>query len=113
MESRGIRVNMEGCKSARQHLETKIRQLEERAHELAGVLFSLSVPAEVASVLYTHLKLPVPTGCNKGKQHPSTDKQALDALMYGLLFVVLFLNDPYSCSVLLIAEFHLEGAFIQ
>ncbi|CAD6343940.1 unnamed protein product [Miscanthus lutarioriparius] len=31
-------------------------------------------------ILYTHLKLPVPKGCEKGKLHPSTDKQSLDHL---------------------------------
>ncbi|KAI5071714.1 hypothetical protein GOP47_0013965 [Adiantum capillus-veneris] len=80
LEAFGITVDMEECKRARQQLESKIKELEGRAHDLAGVLFSLSVPAEVASVLYTHLKLPIPAGCNRKKQHPSTDKQALDAL---------------------------------
>ncbi|KAH7283331.1 hypothetical protein KP509_34G001800 [Ceratopteris richardii] len=80
LEVFGITVDIEECKRARRQLELKIKELEGRAHELAGVLFSLSVPAEVASVLYTHLKLPVPVGCNTKKQHPSTDKHALDAL---------------------------------
>jgi DNA polymerase theta len=113
MESHGIRVDIEGCKIARQKLETKIRQLEERAHELAGVLFSLSVPAEVASVLYTHLKLPVPIGCNKGKQHPTTDKQALDALMYGCLFLSIVLDGVCAVPFVYWLYFHFEGANIQ
>ncbi|XWS70349.1 hypothetical protein CRYUN_Cryun03dG0040300 [Craigia yunnanensis] len=36
--------------------------------------FSLHTAADIANVLYGHLKLPVLEGRNKGKQHPSTDK---------------------------------------
>lgn len=82
MEKWGIGVNMEECWKARCVLEQKLKELEEKAHTLSGVRFSLSTPADVAKVLYSHLKLPVPEGCNKGKQHPSTDKHALDLLRY-------------------------------
>lgn len=82
MEKWGIGVNMEACWQARRVLEQKLKELEEKAHTLSGVRFSLSTPADVAKVLYSHLKLPVPEGCNKGKQHPSTDKHALDLLRH-------------------------------
>ncbi|MCO5578547.1 hypothetical protein L7F22_032390 [Adiantum nelumboides] len=39
LESFGIRVDMEGCKQARQQVESKIKELEGRAQKLAGVLF--------------------------------------------------------------------------
>ncbi|KAH9300440.1 hypothetical protein KI387_012023, partial [Taxus chinensis] len=80
MENWGIGIDMEVCWKAKRVLEHKIRELEENAQMLAGVTFSLSTPADVANVLYSHLKLPVPAGCNKGKQHPRTDKHALDLL---------------------------------
>jgi DNA polymerase theta len=40
------------------------------------------MPADIAKVLFEHLKLPIPDGKNKGKNHPSTDKHCLDALRY-------------------------------
>ncbi|XP_024542477.1 helicase and polymerase-containing protein TEBICHI-like isoform X1 [Selaginella moellendorffii] len=80
MEKCPIGVNMKSCFTARHLLETKLKELESKAQIMAGMNFSLSLPADVADLLYRHLKLPVPPGCAKGKQHPSTDKQALDQL---------------------------------
>lgn len=80
MESCGIHIDMNDCRQMRELLVKKIEALDTTAHALAGINFSLSAPAEVADILYKHLKLPVPPGCNKGKLHPSTDKQALDYL---------------------------------
>ncbi|CAK9217649.1 unnamed protein product [Sphagnum jensenii] len=79
METWGVGVDMEACRKAQQLLNCKLRALEVKAQQLAGMPFSLSIPGEVAHVLYQHLQLPVPAGC-KGKQHPSTDKHALDLL---------------------------------
>ncbi|KAG0620039.1 hypothetical protein M758_4G184200 [Ceratodon purpureus] len=79
METSGLAVDMRVCRKAQSLLHRKLRELEVLAERLAGMSFSLSAPAEVAHVLYRHLKLPVPPG-SKGKHHPSTDKQALDFL---------------------------------
>ncbi|KAL0330327.1 UNVERIFIED_CONTAM: Helicase and polymerase-containing protein TEBICHI [Sesamum radiatum] len=79
MEIWGIGVDMEGCLRARHILGRKLKCLEREAYKLAGKTFSLSMPADIASVLYEHLKLPMPEGY-KGKQHPSTDKHCLDVL---------------------------------
>ncbi|KAL0330755.1 UNVERIFIED_CONTAM: Helicase and polymerase-containing protein TEBICHI [Sesamum angustifolium] len=79
MEIWGIGVDMEGCLRARHILGRKLKCLEREAFKLAGKTFSLSMPADIASVLYEHLKLPMPEGY-KGKQHPSTDKHCLDVL---------------------------------
>ncbi|KAH9571445.1 hypothetical protein CY35_02G094300 [Sphagnum magellanicum] len=79
METWGVGVDMEACRKAQQLLNCKLHALEVKAQQLAGMPFSLSIPGEVAHVLYQHLQLPVPAGC-KGKQHPSTDKHALDLL---------------------------------
>lgn len=81
METWGVGVDMEACRKAQQLLNCKLGALEVKAQQLAGMPFSLSIPGEVAHVLYQHLQLPVPAGC-KGKQHPSTDKHALDLLRY-------------------------------
>ncbi|XP_031265968.1 helicase and polymerase-containing protein TEBICHI isoform X2 [Pistacia vera] len=80
MELWGIGVNMEGCLQARNLLQKKLRYLEKEAYKLAGIKFSLYTAADIANVLYGHLKLPIPEGHNKGKQHPSTDKHCLDLL---------------------------------
>ncbi|XVF35495.1 hypothetical protein REPUB_Repub18cG0150400 [Reevesia pubescens] len=80
MELWGIGINMEGCLWARNLLGKKLRCLEKEAYKLAGMTFSLTTAADVANVLYGHLKLPVPVGRNKGKQHPSTDRHCLDLL---------------------------------
>ncbi|KAL5850413.1 hypothetical protein ACOSQ3_008468 [Xanthoceras sorbifolium] len=80
MELWGIGVDMEGCLQARNLLQKKLRYLEKEAYKLAGMTFSLYTAADIANVLYGHLKLPIPEGHNKGKQHPSTDKHCLDLL---------------------------------
>ncbi|XVE71071.1 hypothetical protein DITRI_Ditri10aG0120700 [Diplodiscus trichospermus] len=80
MELWGIGIKMEECLWARNLLGKKLRCLEKEAYKLAGMAFSLYAAADIANVLYGHLKLPVPEGRNKGKQHPSTDKHCLDLL---------------------------------
>ena len=79
MELYGIGVDMEGCIQSRHLLGKKLRDLEKEAYKLAGTRFSLYTAADIADVLYTRLKLPIPDGY-KGKQHPSTDKHCLDLL---------------------------------
>ncbi|KAL8537172.1 hypothetical protein ACS0TY_012379 [Phlomoides rotata] len=79
MEICGIGVDMEGCLKARQILGRKLKCLEKEAYRLAGKTFSLSMPADIANILYEHFKLPMPEGYN-GKQHHSTDKHCLEML---------------------------------
>lgn len=73
---------MEGCLQSRHLLRRKLKYLEKEAHKLAGMTFSLSTSADIANVLYVHLKLPIPEAYNKGKQHSSTDKHCLDFLRH-------------------------------
>ena len=82
MELWGIGVDIEGCLGARNILRDKLRSLEKKAFELAGMTFSLHNPADISNVLFKQLKLPIPETQNKGKLHPSTDKQCLDLLRY-------------------------------
>lgn len=82
MELCGIGVDMERCLCSRHLLGRKLRYLEKEAYKLAGMTFSLYTAADIANVLYEHLKLSVPEGHNKGKCHPSTDKHCLDLLRY-------------------------------
>ncbi|CAN6826846.1 unnamed protein product, partial [Brassica oleracea] len=80
MELWGIGVDIEGCIKARNVLRDKLRSLEKKAFELAGMTFSLHSPADISNVLFRQLKLPIPENHNKGKLHPSTDKHCLDLL---------------------------------
>ncbi|KAF1858617.1 hypothetical protein Lal_00044650 [Lupinus albus] len=82
MELWGIGVDLERCIQARKLLVKRLRYLENEAYKLAGITFSLSTPADIAKVLFEHLKLPIPDGRNNGKQHPSTNKHCLDALRH-------------------------------
>lgn len=82
MEIWGIGVDVDGCLRARHVLGKKLKELEKEAFKLAGFSFSLYSTADIANVLYTRLKLPIPDTCNKGKQHPSTNKHSLDLLRY-------------------------------
>ncbi|GJM87561.1 hypothetical protein PR202_ga03528 [Eleusine coracana subsp. coracana] len=82
MELWGIGADMDACLSARHIIIRKLKELEKEAYRLAGKSFSLNATADIADILYTHLKLPVPKGCEKGKLHPSTDKQSLEHLRY-------------------------------
>lgn len=81
MEISGIGVDMEGCLRARHVLGKKLKLLEKEAYRLAGKTFSLSMPADIANILYEHLKLPMPEGY-EGKNHHRTDKHCLEMLRY-------------------------------
>ncbi|XP_015698275.1 helicase and polymerase-containing protein TEBICHI [Oryza brachyantha] len=80
MELWGIGADMDACLHARHIIIKKLKELEKEAYKLAGKSFSLNSTADIADILYTHLKLPAPKGCEKGKLHPSTNKQSLDHL---------------------------------
>ncbi|XP_062201875.1 helicase and polymerase-containing protein TEBICHI isoform X2 [Phragmites australis] len=80
MELWGIGADMDACLHARHIIINKLKELEKEAYRLAGKSFSLNATADIADILYTHLELPVPKGCEKGKLHPSTGKQSLDHL---------------------------------
>ncbi|CAM0949659.1 unnamed protein product [Alopecurus aequalis] len=80
MELWGIGADMDACLRARHIIIKKLKELEKEAYKLVGKSFSLNANADIADILFTHLKLPVPKGCEKGKLHPSTDKQCLDHL---------------------------------
>ncbi|WVZ89441.1 hypothetical protein U9M48_035849 [Paspalum notatum var. saurae] len=80
MELWGIGADMDACLRARYLIMKKLKELEKEAYRLAGKSFSLTATADIADILYKHLKLPVPSNCEKGKLHPSTDKQSLEHL---------------------------------
>ncbi|GAB2238996.1 hypothetical protein Droror1_Dr00024909 [Drosera rotundifolia] len=94
-------VDMDGCLQARQLLAKKLRSLEKEAYKLAGMTFSSYMPTDIANVLYERLKLPVPEGHNKGKQHASTDKHCLDLLRdeHPIVPIIKSIGLEISCSL--------------
>ena len=53
--------------------------LNNRAYKLSGKVFDLSQPSEVANILFGILELPQ-LGKRKRHNHPTTEKEALEAL---------------------------------
>ena len=104
MELWGIGADMDACLRARHIIIKKLKDLEKEAYKLVGKSFSLNANADIADILFTHLKLPVPKGCEKGKLHPSTDKQCLDHLRYFFFPFPHCLRDAhfFSCLVTVI-----------
>lgn len=100
MELWGVGIDMESCLRARHDLMRKLKELENDAHSLAGMPFSLYSTADIAHVLYTRLKLPIPNGCKSGKLHPSTNKQSL-ALLRGQHPIISVIKEHRTLSKLL------------
>ncbi|CAJ1972305.1 unnamed protein product [Sphenostylis stenocarpa] len=110
MEIWGIGVDLERCIQARKLLVKRLRHLEKEAYKLAGRTFSLNMPADIAKVLYEHLKLPIPSVRNKGKQHLSTSKHCLDALSILPLLVCKSKSTPldsYCTQISTVFDFNL------
>lgn len=108
MELWGIGADMDACLNARHIIIRKLKELEKEAYRLAGKSFSLNATADIADILYTHLKLPVPKGCEKGKLHPSTDKQSLEHLRY-FQFSVFSFDVKHVCMTIIV----LIGSFFS
>ncbi|KAK8940202.1 hypothetical protein KSP40_PGU013552 [Platanthera guangdongensis] len=100
MELWGVGIDMEACLRARHDLMRKLKELEKDAHSLAGMPFSLYSTADIAHVLYTRLKLPIPNSCKNGKLHPSTNKQCL-ALLRGHHPIISVIKEHRTLSKLL------------
>lgn len=115
MELWGIGADMDACLRARHIITKKLKELEKEAYRLAGKSFSLNATSDIADILYTHLKLPVPKGCEKGKLHPSTDKQSLDHLRY-FSFSPVVSSDIKTCHFWffgLCVPFYVQTLFMQ
>ncbi|MGQ9678942.1 MAG: DNA polymerase I [bacterium] len=58
MERRGVKIDADFFYKLEQELTEEQRMVEKRIHELAGVVFNVSSPKQLASVLFEQLKLP-------------------------------------------------------
>ncbi|HEU0201438.1 MAG TPA: DNA polymerase I [Burkholderiaceae bacterium] len=78
MERIGVLVDREKLIAQSGELEGRLRELEARAHELAGQPFNLGSPKQIGEVLFGKLGLPVVKKTMSGA--PSTDEDVLEKL---------------------------------
>lgn len=77
MEKRGIGIDVNFLKQLKQKVEQNIRQIIDECYKIAGCVFNLNSPKQLAEVLFERLKLPP---VKKGKSHYSTDYEVLQEL---------------------------------
>lgn len=77
MEVLGIRVDAENLREQSAGFEEEIVQRTAEIHALAGREFNVNAPAQLATVLFEDLQLPV---LKKGKTGPSTNAEVLEKL---------------------------------
>ncbi len=78
MERHGVLIDARLLAAHSRELGTRIVELEQRAHQLAGQPFNLASPKQVQEVLFTRMQLPVKKKTATGQ--PSTDEDVLDEL---------------------------------
>ncbi|SDK09171.1 DNA polymerase I [Billgrantia gudaonensis] len=89
MERAGVALDPERLHAQSQALETRIRELETKAFELAGREFNLGSPKQLGQILFEEQKIPVIKKTPKGA--PSTAEAVLEelALDYPLPKVIM------------------------
>ncbi|HHQ69318.1 MAG TPA: DNA polymerase I, partial [Halothiobacillaceae bacterium] len=90
MERAGICVDAERLAKQGETLKKRIAEIEAKAHELAGRVFNLGSPKQLADILYEQLQLPVRVKTPKGE--PSTNERALNELVDEHPLVALILD---------------------
>ena len=89
IERNGVALDAERLHEQSQQLETRIRELESQAYELAGREFNLGSPKQLGQILFEEQKIPVIKKTPKGA--PSTAEAVLEelALDYPLPKVIM------------------------
>lgn len=77
MEKRGIGIDVNFLKELKKWLEKDISLLADECFKIAGCVFNINSPKQLAEVLFERLKL---TPVKKGKSHFSTDFEVLQQL---------------------------------
>ncbi|MBI4341560.1 MAG: DNA polymerase I [Candidatus Omnitrophica bacterium] len=77
MEAAGIAIDRPYLAGLKATMDTRLLQLTEEIHRLAGAPFNLNSPKQLAQVLFERLKLPV---IKRTKTGPSTDAGVLQQL---------------------------------
>eukprot|EP01135_Chromosphaera_perkinsii_P001991 Nk52_evm38s215 gene=Nk52_evmTU38s215 len=86
MELNGFGFRKDTCDTLKEKLSQTLNDLEAEAYQCAGVVFSLTSPAEISRVLFGTLQLPYPMGKNnsiiEGVVKYSTAKETLEKLTH-------------------------------
>lgn len=77
MEWNGIRVDVSELKRQSEQATARLQELMKQIHEMAGTVFNIDSPKQLAKVLFDDLKLPVQ---KRTKTGPSTDQEVLEKL---------------------------------
>ena len=78
MEQRGVLVDVDALRKQGRQLATRMQELTEQCHALAGHPFSLDSPKQLQALLFEELKLTAVLKTPKGQ--PSTNEEALEAI---------------------------------
>lgn len=77
MEKRGIGIDIQFLKDLKRQIEKKTTGLVDGCYRIAGSIFNINSPKQLAQILFEKLKLPP---VKKGKSHYSTDFEVLQQL---------------------------------
>jgi DNA polymerase-1 len=75
MENQGVLIDNDQLYQQSQELEQRLQQVEQQAHDLAGQVFNLSSPKQLAEILFEKQGLPIRKKTPKGA--PSTAEEVL------------------------------------
>ena len=78
MEQRGVLVDVDALRQQSRELATRMHELTNQCHAIAGRVFSLDSPKQLQVLLFDELKLPAVLKTPKGQ--PSTNEEALEAI---------------------------------
>jgi len=90
MERHGVCIDAEKLRAQSSELATRLKELEDQAHQLAGRVFNLSSPQQLQTVLYQQMQLPVLEKTPKGA--PSTAESVLQELALSYLLPKIILE---------------------
>jgi DNA polymerase-1 len=79
MEKRGIGVDLDFLKELKHRIEKDMTKLVDECYSIAGSVFNMNSPKQLAQILFERLKLPP---LKKGKSHYSTDYEVLQQLSH-------------------------------
>jgi DNA polymerase-1 len=85
MEYRGVKIDGEALKKAKDVITAENKELEAKIYELAGVRFKITSSQQLADVLFTKLGLPPGEMTSEDSDTPSTDKFALAKLEHPII----------------------------
>ena len=80
MELTGIKIDVDYLDKVASELKSQMQVIEKEIYELAGVVFNIMSPAQLAKILFETLAIPYPKRVKDGKY--STSKDILDKIRF-------------------------------